>query len=245
MCLDPSDTEHPSWAVFQARRGVGRRLRAGCWTGRWLSLHCHSEKKKNGGLMRPSRLSGINRTIWEWRKRALLKEMVELGDAARRPLEAAVSVSQVAHDVTVFPATTLSTGATQVTRWRWTVVNGAQSNREARQKESVGSVDEQIMNEIMLPLSSDRHNYLQMADFVSGDDDAGEPASVLDDGYAVDFLKTLVNDTGSSDVGKSCCGITQSWRSILIASTQEEQKRMAENVVEEKDRETKKLWCRC
>lgn len=55
-----------------------------------------------------------------------------------------------------------------------------------------------------LPLS--RALDLQMADFVSSDDDAGESTGVLDDGYAVDFLETLVNDTGSSNVGKSCIG---------------------------------------
>lgn len=51
-------------------------------------------------------------------------------------------------------------------------------------------------------------NYLQMADFVSGDNDSGEAASILNDGYAVDFLETLVDDTGSTDVGESC--ITES-----------------------------------
>jgi len=46
-----------------------------------------------------------------------------------------------------------------------------------------------------------------MADFVSSDDDTGESTRVLDDGYAVDFLEALVNDTGSSNVGKSCIGV--------------------------------------
>lgn len=45
--------------------------------------------------------------------------------------------------------------------------------------------------------------YLQMADFMGSDDDTRESTSVLDDGYAVDFLKAFVNDTGPSDVGKS------------------------------------------
>lgn len=42
-----------------------------------------------------------------------------------------------------------------------------------------------------------------MADFMGSDDDTRESTSVLDDGYAVDFLKAFVNDTGPSDVGKS------------------------------------------
>lgn len=42
-----------------------------------------------------------------------------------------------------------------------------------------------------------------MTDFVSGDDDTRESTGVLDDGHTVDFLETLVNDTGSSDVRKS------------------------------------------
>lgn len=65
-----------------------------------------------------------------WRQRALLEEMVKLSNAARGPLETAVSMSQVTHDVTVFPATALSAGSAQVTRWRWTVVNRAQSKTQ-------------------------------------------------------------------------------------------------------------------
>ena len=57
----------------------------------------------------------------------LLEEMVELGNAAWRPLETAISVAQVAHDVTVFPTATLSSGATEVTGWRRAVVNRAQA----------------------------------------------------------------------------------------------------------------------
>ena len=56
----------------------------------------------------------------------------------------------------------------------------------------------------LLPLSRTLVLYLQMADFVSSDDDARESTGVLNDGYTVDFLETLVNDAGSSDVGKSC-----------------------------------------
>jgi hypothetical protein len=44
---------------------------------------------------------------------------------------------------------------------------------------------------------------LQMADFVSGNDDARETTSVLDDGDAVNLLQTLVNNACSTDVGKS------------------------------------------
>ena len=42
-----------------------------------------------------------------------------------------------------------------------------------------------------------------MADFVSGNDDARETTSVLDDGDAVNLLQTLVNNASSTDVGKS------------------------------------------
>lgn len=38
---------------------------------------------------------------------------------------------------------------------------------------------------------------------MGSDDDTRESTSVLDDGYAVDFLKAFVNDAGPSDVGKS------------------------------------------
>lgn len=56
-----------------------------------------------------------------------LEEMVELCNAATGPLKSAVSVTQIAHDVAVLPATTLSTGSTQVAgRWR-TIVNRSQS----------------------------------------------------------------------------------------------------------------------
>ena len=42
-----------------------------------------------------------------------------------------------------------------------------------------------------------------MADFVSGDDDAGESAGVLDDGNAVDFLEALIDNARSSDVSET------------------------------------------
>ena len=132
MCLDPFDTGHQGWAVFQARHGEVQRPHEGCWTGRWPSLHCHCEKK-NRELIRLSHLSGTGRwptIIGLWRQRALLEEMVKLSNAARGPLETAVSMSQVTHDVTVFPATALSAGSPQVTRRRWTVVNRAQSKTQ-------------------------------------------------------------------------------------------------------------------
>jgi hypothetical protein len=48
----------------------------------------------------------------------LLEEVVELSDAAGRPFESALGVTQVAHDVSIFPATSLSTWPTQITgRW--------------------------------------------------------------------------------------------------------------------------------
>lgn len=46
--------------------------------------------------------------------------------------------------------------------------------------------------------------YLQMADFVSSDNDAWEAASVFNDGNTVDFLKSLVNHAGSPDICKAC-----------------------------------------
>ena len=42
-----------------------------------------------------------------------------------------------------------------------------------------------------------------MADFVGGDDDAGETAGVLDDGDAVDLLQAFVDDASATDVGES------------------------------------------
>jgi len=44
---------------------------------------------------------------------------------------------------------------------------------------------------------------LQMADFVSGNDDARETTSVLDDSDAVHLLQSLVNNARSTDVGES------------------------------------------
>ena len=53
-----------------------------------------------------------------WLKKiGLLEEVVELGDTARGPLEAAFGVTQVAHDVTILPAATLRSGSSQVARW--------------------------------------------------------------------------------------------------------------------------------
>ena len=46
--------------------------------------------------------------------------------------------------------------------------------------------------------------YLQMADFMSSDDNSRETAGVFDDGHAVDFLQTLVDDASSADVCESC-----------------------------------------
>lgn len=71
-----------------------------------------------------------------------------------------------------------------------------------------------------------------MADFVSGDDDARESTSVLDDGYTVDFLEAFVNDTGSSDVSESWLGITEWSSSISRASTQEEQRKKQRGLLE-------------
>ncbi len=45
--------------------------------------------------------------------------------------------------------------------------------------------------------------FLQMSQFVSGDDDSGESAGVLDDGHTVHLLQTLVDDAGAADVGES------------------------------------------
>ena len=45
--------------------------------------------------------------------------------------------------------------------------------------------------------------HLQVADFVGGDDDAGETAGVLDDGDAVDLLQAFVDDASATDVGES------------------------------------------
>ena len=42
-----------------------------------------------------------------------------------------------------------------------------------------------------------------MADFVSGNDDARETTSVLDDSDAVHLLQSLVNNARSTDVGES------------------------------------------
>jgi len=42
-----------------------------------------------------------------------------------------------------------------------------------------------------------------VSDFVGGDDDAGEAASVLDDGNAVDLLQSLVDDASATDVGET------------------------------------------
>ena len=43
----------------------------------------------------------------------------------------------------------------------------------------------------------------QMAELVGGDDDAREPAGVLDDGDGVDLLEALVDDTGAAHVGEA------------------------------------------
>lgn len=43
-----------------------------------------------------------------------------------------------------------------------------------------------------------------MTDFVCGHDDAGKSARVFNDGYAVDFLETLVHHARSAHVCKSC-----------------------------------------
>ena len=40
----------------------------------------------------------------------------------------------------------------------------------------------------------------QMSQFVRGDDDAGEPPGVLDDGHGVDLLQPLVDDAGAAHV---------------------------------------------
>lgn len=59
--------------------------------------------------------------------RCSLEEMVELGNAAWRPLETAVSVAQVAHDVTIFPTASLGSGTAEVTGWWRAVVDRAQT----------------------------------------------------------------------------------------------------------------------
>ncbi len=43
-----------------------------------------------------------------------------------------------------------------------------------------------------------------MPNFVSSDDDAWEPASVLDDGDTVDLLQAFVNDACTSNVREPC-----------------------------------------
>lgn len=43
-----------------------------------------------------------------------------------------------------------------------------------------------------------------MTDFVCGHDDAGKSARVFNDGYAVDFLETLVYHARSAHVCESC-----------------------------------------
>ena len=63
----------------------------------------------------------------------LLEEMVKLCNAATRPFESAIGVSQIAHDVSVLPAAALSTRSTQVA-WRWrAVVNRTQSAYATKQ----------------------------------------------------------------------------------------------------------------
>ncbi len=44
----------------------------------------------------------------------LLEEVIELGDAARGPFEAALGVAQVAHDVAVLPAAALRSRSAQI-----------------------------------------------------------------------------------------------------------------------------------
>lgn len=44
---------------------------------------------------------------------------------------------------------------------------------------------------------------LQVADFMSGDDDSGESARILDNGHTVDLLKALIHHAGSTDVCES------------------------------------------
>jgi len=58
------------------------------------------------------------RAVEQARGRLTVEEVVELGDAARGPLETALGVAQIAHDVTVLPAATLRSGSSQVARWR-------------------------------------------------------------------------------------------------------------------------------
>lgn len=57
----------------------------------------------------------------------LLEKMIKLCNAATGPFESAISVSQVAHNVTVLPAAALSSRSTQVAWRRRAVMNRTQS----------------------------------------------------------------------------------------------------------------------
>jgi hypothetical protein len=101
---------------------------------------------------------------------------MELGNRAGRPLEAPFCVSEIAHDVAIFPSALLSSRTTQVARCRRTVVNAAQSGN----KSVVFSHAFEVYPS-MGPVIVIRQRDLQMTDFVCRHDDPRKSTSVFDD----------------------------------------------------------------
>jgi hypothetical protein len=112
---------------------------------------------------------------------------MEALNATWRPSEATLRVSQVGHDVAILPSALLRSRSAQIARrWR-SVMNCAES------------VEELMSNEGR----EWRKRHSQVTDFVSGDNDSAESASIFDDCDTVDFLEALIDDAGSGHICKS------------------------------------------
>ena len=95
---------------------------------------------------------------------------MKLSDSAERPLEALAGVPQVAHDEAVLPAALHRPRTTEVGGRGRSVVNSPKSERRG------------IVNRKHFKRN------IQMPKFMRSHDDAGETASVLDDGHAVHLV---------------------------------------------------------
>lgn len=140
--------------------------------------------------------------------------MMERRYAARWPPESFFRVPQIAHYVSVFPATFLRSRSAQVCRRRWTVVHRTQPitirahtvincNRTqelcATGKEKTCS-DVQVLRLIH---SRQWRLDLQVTDFMRSYDDARKATGVFNDCDTIDFLETFVHYACTAHVRES------------------------------------------
>lgn len=111
---------------------IGHRVTVRCLVMLGLELHLHVGHYEDN-LQCHHCLYGLWEIIYivlVSKIKYLLQEMMKALNTARGPLETAVCVSQVRHDIPILPTTFLSTWSTQVTRRWWAIMHSTQSGNK-------------------------------------------------------------------------------------------------------------------